>query len=300
MGDSMMRTTLILLAVLMLAPGVGQAQDVRPLAPILEPLEPGAPSGRTPDGEEPSLIPLPQAPSRSAAASRDRVTVAAVLPTSWTGVTAEYQPVWAGVTSLHGLGLHRWSAYFTAAALSPVLAPHPFFSPWGLLSYDGWVFDRYRSAWRTRRAPPLLAEAAAWLQRGDRAMLEGRYADAATAYRRVAQAAPDFPLGYLALGAALAAAGDDEGAARAFHQSLDHYPAGLGLNVDWELLYGGGRRLAAVEAETVQRAQTGGPASRFVAGVVNLFGNRPALARRILQTLPQDPHAATLLSRGPR
>lgn len=298
------RLSIALVLAALLAPvAVAQGQDVRPLAPILEPVEPPI---REPgiEGEgganTPTLVPLPEAASRAEAAARDRVVTAAVLPASWTSVVGAYQPIWVGIASPNGFGLDRWGTYFTAAALSPVLVAHPFLSPWGLMSYDGWVLDRYRAVWSAREAPGPLAQAARELQRGDRAMLEGRADAAVEAYGRVTQAAPELPLGHLALGAALAAAGDDERAARAFRQSLDRYPPWLALNVDWELLFGGRDRLVAVQAGTLRRAQAEGPASRFVAGVLHLFGDRPGLGRRVLGTLPEDPHATILLARGPR
>lgn len=297
---------LIVAALVWLICGLGseepaRAQDIRPLAPVLEPAEPGnRPEVPGPAGEDPELIPLPQAPSRTAAASRDRVRVAAVLPASWSGVTAQYQPYWTGITSVNGFGLHGLTPYFAAAGLVPILTPHPFLGPWGMLGYEGWLFDRYRSVWGSPRSAGPLGDAAEWLQRGDHAMANSRAADAAHAYRRVTLAAPDFPLGYLGLGAALAELGDDEAAARAFRQSLDRYPAWLALSVDWALFYGNPGRLASVQAAAAERAEAGGAASRFVAGVLYLFGDRADLGRGLLAGLEGDRHAELLVTRGPR
>lgn len=277
------------------------AQDIRPLAPVLEPAEPGnRPEVPGPAGDNPELIPLPEAASRAATASRDRVRVAAVLPGSWSGVTAQYQPYWTGITSVNGFGLHGWTPYFAAAGLVPVLIPHPFLGPWGMLGYEGWLFDRYRLVWGSPRSAGAPGEAAEWLQRGDYAIASGRAAEAAQAYRRVTLAAPDFPLGYLGLGAALAELGDDEAAAQAFRQSLDRHPAWLAVSVDWVLFYGNLSRLASVQAAAAQRAEGGATPSRFVAGVLHLFGDRPDEGRGFLAELGGDRHAELLISRAPR
>jgi hypothetical protein len=276
-------------------------QDVRPLAPILEPAEPVLPADPR-GGEEggPELVPLPDASSRTAAASRDRVRVAAVLPTSWTRIAERYQPVWVEIAAPQGFGLHAWRAYFAASALSPAVSPHPFFSPWGVLSYDGWVYDRYRDVWSNARPPALLGEASTWLQRADRLMLDGRPAEAASAYRRVTQAAADFPIGYFGLGAALAETGQDEDAAQAFRQGLERYPPWLGLSLDWLRLYGDPGRLRAVQAATAERGSVGASPSRFVAGILHLFGERPAQGQALLRGMAEgDGQVQLLLNQGP-
>lgn len=277
------------------------AQDVRPLAPVLQPAD----ADRSEEGsDEPSsdrnVVPLPEAPSRAAAASRDRVRVTSVLPSTWTGVAAQYQPAWTGITPVNSFGFHQWAPYYAAAGLVPVVAPHPFFTPWGLLSYEGWVFSRYRALWTSTQSDDGLAGVADLLQRGDRAMIEERTGDAVFSYQRVTQEAPGFALGYFALGAALAEMGEDENAATAFRQGLDRYPAWLALTVDWPLLFGDSGRLEAVQNAATQRAQTGTDSSQLVAGVLHLFGDSPATGRAILQELEPDPHAEILLARGPR
>ncbi|HUP01728.1 MAG TPA: hypothetical protein VM737_09455 [Gemmatimonadota bacterium] len=286
-------------------PPAVHAQDVRPLAPIREPAEPGDPpavedAGREgePAGAEPALIPLPQAASRAVAASGDRVRVAAVLPASWSDVVAGYQPAWTGIASAGGFGLQGWTAYFAAAGLVAAPSPHPFFGPWGMLAYEGWLFERYRSVWTAPGAAELRygEDAAEWLQRGDYAMATVRPAEAAHAYRRVTQAAPDFPLGYLGLGAALSELADDEAAALAFRQALDRYPAWLTLTMDWTLLYPGAERLAAVQAAAAERAED--RSGRLVAGILHLFGDRAEQGRAFLRTLADDPHAELLLTRS--
>lgn len=279
-----------------------QAQDIQPLAPVLEPNEREEPEDgvETPSPDPPGLIPLPEAPNRTTAASRDRIRVTTVLPTSWSGVVASYQPLWIGILSPGGFGLHRWTPYFASSAFAPVLTAHPFFGPWGVLSYDGWILDRYRQVWTSARPPERFAEAGRWLQLGDRAMAEQSATEAATAYRHVTLVAPDFPLGYLGLGAALAELGDDVGAAQAFRQSLDRYPAWLGLAVDWSLLYGRRDRLEAIQAAADRRAEDGSADSQFVAGVLHMFGDDPTLGREMLGGLPDDPHAVHLMTRGPR
>jgi hypothetical protein len=278
-----------------------RGQDVRPLAPILEPAEPVLPADPR-GGEEggPELVPLPDASSRTATASRDRVRVAAVLPTSWTRIAERYQPVWVEIAAPQGFGLHAWRAYFAASALSPAVSPHPFFSPWGVLSYDGWVYDRYRDVWSNARPPALLGEASTWLQRADRLMLDGRPAEAASAYRRVTQAAADFPIGYFGLGAALAETGQDEDAAQAFRQGLERYPPWLGLSLDWLRLYGDPGRLRAVQAATAERGSVGASPSRFVAGILHLFGERPAQGQALLRGMAEgDGQVQLLLNQGP-
>ena len=52
-----------------------------------------------------------------------------------------------------------------------------------MLSYDGWVYDRYRDVWSNARPPALLGEASSWLQRADRLMLDGRPAEDPTEVR---------------------------------------------------------------------------------------------------------------------
>ncbi|CAN5270718.1 hypothetical protein BH18GEM1_BH18GEM1_04760 [soil metagenome] len=287
------------IAGILAASAPSDAQDVRPLAPILEPLD--LPGDREPDrepsGAEPESIPLPSAASRAEAASHDRVRVA-VLPASWRDVAAGYQPYWAGVAPAGGFGLHRWEGYFAAAALAPVVAPHPFFAPWGMLSTEGWLFERYRSVWGAGSPPVLAGQAAGWLQRGDHAMAVGRVREAAHAYRRVTLTAPDFPLGYLGLGAALAELGDDEAAAIAFRQGLDRHPAWLPPGIDCSLLWVGYGRLAAVRASAASRAAGGEASSRLVAGVLYVFGGRPEQGRELLESLAGDRHAELLLCRG--
>jgi len=278
-----------------------RGQDVRPLAPILEPAEPVLPSDRR-GGEDgrPELVPLPDASSRTVAASRDRVRVAAVLPFSWTRIAERYQPAWVEIAAPQGFGLHAWRAYFAASAMSPAISPHPFFSPWGMLSYDGWLYDRYRDVWSNARSPALLGEAANWLQRGDGLMVDGRSAEAASAYRRVTQSAPDFPIGYFGLGAALAETGQDGAAAQAFRQGLERYPAWLGLSLDLLRLYGDPQRLRDVQAATAQRGSVGPSPSRFVAGVLYLFGDRPAQGRALLKGMAEgDGQVQMLLNQGP-
>ena len=295
----------LIVAAIVLAPVLSAellAQDIQPLAPVLEPNDREQPEDgvETPSPDEPGLIPLPEAPNRTTAASRDRVRVTTVLPASWSGVVANYQPLWIGVLSPSGFGLHRWTPYFASSALAPVLIAHPFFGPWGVLSYDGWILDRYRQVWTSARPPERLAEAGHWLQLGDRAMAERSAREAAEAYRQVTQVAPGFPLGYLGLGAALAELGDDVGAAQAFRQSLDRYPAWLALAVDWSLFYGRQDRLEAVQAAADRRAESGSANSRLVAGVLHMFGDQPTLGREMLSGLAGDPHAVHLMTRGPR
>jgi hypothetical protein len=273
------------------------AQDARPLGPDRERAEPTPP----PPGEEPGRIPLPLSGSRAASAARAQAGVASVLPPAWSSVVGRYQPLWDAVGAPAGFGLERWGSYFAAAGLVPQLSAHPFLSPWGMLSYEGWLFDRYRAAWEDVPAGDVrLDQAAGWLQRGDRAMVEGRTDDAVLAYRRVTQTLPELPLGWLALGAALAQTGKDEEADRAFRQGLDRYPPWLAPALQWEALYGSADRLVAVQSATVERAESGRTEPRFVAGVLHLFGGAPATGRRLLSGLVGDPHAAALLARGPR
>lgn len=299
---SCLRTLTGALAVILVG-GIAEArgQDVRPLAPILEPAEPVLP-GDSRGGEDgrPELVPLPDASSRTVAASRDRVRVAAVLPSSWTRIAERYQPVWVEVVAPQGFGLHAWRAYFTATAMTPVISPHPFFSPWGMLSYDGWLYDRYRDVWSNARPPALLDEAATWLQRGDRLMVEGHPVEAASAYRRVTQSAPDFPIGFFGLGAALAETGQDEAAAVAFRQALERYPAWLGLALDLGRLYGDPERLRDVQASTAERGSHGASPSRLVAGILHLFGDRPGQGRALLRGMAEgDGQVQMLLNQGP-
>ncbi|MGH7551232.1 MAG: tetratricopeptide repeat protein [Gemmatimonadota bacterium] len=281
---------------------VAHAQEVRPLAPVLEPAEPLRPGERRDDDADgqPELIPIPDASSRAAAASRDRVRVAAILPASWTRIAERYQPVWVGITTPHGFGLHAWREYFALSAAAPALSAHPFFSPWGMLSYDGWLYDRYRDVWSTARAPELLADASGWLQRGDRLMVAGRPEEAVLAYRRVTQSAPDFPIGYFGLGAALAELGEDDEAARAFRQGIERYPVWLGLSLDWRQLYGDADRFETVLDASARRAGPEAPDSRFVAGVLHLFGDRPEQGRTLLEGMARgDGQVQLLLSQGP-
>lgn len=279
-----------------IAPAAGQ--DVRPLSPVLRPADerPGEGGGDAADG---AVVPLPRAASRAASADAARARVA-VLPTTWTDVATRWQPLWVATAPPNAFGVERWSSWFAAAGFAPRVEPHPFFSPWGLFSYEGWVFDRYRSAWTGVRTDGRFAEAADWLRRGDRAMLEGRNLDAATAYRRATLAVPEMPHGYLGLGAALAAMGEDAAAAQALRQSVDRWPAWLPLDVGWVRLWGGDERLDAAVGAARERAATGAEDSRFVAGALCLFGGRVEEGREILGGLGDDHHAGILLSRGPR
>jgi tetratricopeptide (TPR) repeat protein len=275
------------------------AQNVSPLAPI---------PGRDEAGQEPRIdwpsdgqavvIPLPQAANRVEAADRARVHVTSALPASWTTVATRYQPYWAGAQPLGAFGVETWMPWFAAAGFTPILSPHPFFSPWGLLSYDGWMYDRYRAIWGPTRPADDRPDAALWLQRGDRAMLAGRPRDAVQAYRRLTQIASDLPLGYFGLGIALAELGEDEVAATSLRQAIDRYPGWLAPSVDWIALVGDGPRLERLLATTAARAERGGRASVFVAGVVSLYGGEPAAGRAYLAAILPDEHAQVLLSRS--
>lgn len=274
------------------------AQDARPLTPVLRP----GPVERAPHEEassEPVSIPLPEASSRAATADAARAR-ASVLPVAWTDVASRWQPHWVGVAPGNGFGVDRWSSWFAAAGLVARVEPHPFFSPWGLFAYDGWIFDRYRSGWVASRNAGRLDEAAAWIRRGDRGMLEARWLDAATAYRRATLEAPGLPHGYLGLGAALAVMAEDVAAAQAFRQGVDRWPAWLPLEVEWDRLWEDEDRFASVLEDSSERARRGEVDSRLVAGTLHLFGGRASAGREILAGMEPDPYAETLLSRGPR
>lgn len=287
------------LLVVSAAAGVANAQDVSPLAPMA-----GDDEGRpAPGADRPTegqgvVIPLPQAGSRVEAADRARVHVAAALPARWSSVATRYQPYWAGVEPLGAFGVRSWIPWFAGAGFVPVLAPHPFFSPWGLLSTDGWMYDRYRAIWGPARAPGERSDAAVWLQRGDRAMLADRPRDAVQAYRRLTQVASDLPLGYFGLGMALAELGEDEAAAASLRQALDRYPGWISPSADWGAMVGDGRRLERLLGATRQRAARGAKASVFVAGVVHIYGGEPDEGRVYLGSLLPDEHAQVLLTRS--
>jgi tetratricopeptide (TPR) repeat protein len=244
------------------------------------------------------VIPLPQAANRVEAADRARVRVTAALPASWTSVSTRYQPYWSGVQPAGAFGIDSWSPWFAASGLIPVLSPHPFFSPWGLLSYDGWMYDRYRALWGAARSADESPDAALWLQRGDRAMLENLPREAAQAYRRLTQIAPDLPLGYFGLGIALAELGEDDDAAASLRQAIDRYPAWLPPSVDWIALMGDEARMARLLTTTAARAERGNRASVFVAGVMSLYGGEPSAGRAYLAAILPDEHAQVLLSRS--
>lgn len=290
----------ILAGSLGLVPGA-RGQDVRPLAPILEPARPA--DGSVTEGSdrpaETGVVPLPAERSRAETADRARSRTA-VLPVGWTDVGSQYQPYWLEVGPVDAFGIDRWSEWFALSGLAPSISPHPFFSPFGVLAYDGWLFERYRAAWTTARAPDRLVEAAGWLQRGDRALAAGRPLDAATAYRRSTLVAPELPHGYLGLGAALAEMREDEAAAQAFREGVDRYPGWLPLSIGWDEIYGDRARLAAVQRAAEDRAAVSGASSRFVAGVLDLFGDRVERGRALLSGLEGDPGATLLLARGPR
>jgi tetratricopeptide (TPR) repeat protein len=290
--------SVITLAALLALAWPASAQDPRPLGPDLEPAQP-VPTA--PGEEQAGRIPLPLAGNRAAAAASAHAGVPSVLPPGWSAIVGRYQPLWDAVSAPAGFGLERWGSYFAAAGIVPQLSAHPFLSPWGMLSTEGWLFDRYRAAWDD--VPPgdeRLDQAAEWLQRGDRAMAEGRSEDAVLAYRRVTQTMPELPLGWLALGAALAQMGEDDEADRAFRQGFDRYPPWIAPALDWQALYGDADRLVALQSAAAERAVRGSSETRFVAGVLHLFGGAPATGRRLLSSLVEDPHAAALLARGPR
>lgn len=298
-GSKAVRRSLVAaFAVLWMAAGAA-AQDVSPLSPM-----PG--SGdvpRDPGVERPSdgqavVIPLPQAANRVEAADQARIRVTSALPASWSAVASRYQPFWADVQPLGAFGVDTWSPWFAAAGFVPVLSPHPFFSPWGLLSYDGWMYDRYRAVWSSVRPADERPEAALWLQRGDRAMLAGRPRDAVQAYRRLTQIASDLPLGYFGLGIALAEVGDDDAAAASLRQGIDRYPGWLAPSVDWVALLGDDGRMARLLASSAERAERGERASVFVAGVLCLYGGEPSAGRAYLSAILPDEHAQVLLSRS--
>jgi len=277
----------------------GLAQDVQPMAPpAVEPVDrPEVNGDDAGEGGDPVAVPIPESPNRAAAAARARARVESVVPREWASVVVGYQPAWLDVGASNGFGPARWNEWFAVAGLAPSISPHPFFGPWGTLGYEGWVFERYRAAWTGRSAERAGGETALWLQRADRAMVEGRTADAVLSYRRVVQRDPGFAPGHLGLGAALATAGDDEAAARAFRQSLDRYPGWLDLAVDWSRLFADDERLESTLASVAARAEAGPPSSRFVAGVLHLFGGRPDAGRAWLAGLEGDPHASDLIVR---
>lgn len=277
--------------------GPAAAQDVRPLSPVLRPSE--APEEGEREAGEGAVVPLPRAASRAASADAARARVA-VLPTTWSDVATRWQPLWIATAPPNAFGVGRWASWFASSGLAPRLDPHPFFSPWGLFAYDGWIFDRYRSAWTGTRSDGRFAEAADWLRRGDRAMLEGRSLDAATAYRRASLAVPEMPHAYLGLGAALAAMGEDAASAQALRQSVDRWPAWLPLDVGWVRLWGADDRLDAALEASRARAMEGDVDSRFVSGALHLFGGHAGEGREILGAIDGDRHAGLLLSRGPR
>ncbi len=287
----------IALGLCMAAPAA--AQDVSPLTPMSGKDGPRAePAVETPPNGQGVVIPLPQAANRVEAADRSRIRVTAALPASWISVSTRYQPYWSGVEPAGAFGIESWSPWFAASGMVPVLSPHPFFSPWGLLSYDGWMYDRYRAIWGSAGPGDARPDAALWLQRGDRAMLESRPREAAQAYRRVTQIAPDLPLGYFGLGIALAELGEDDDAAAALRQAIDRYPGWLPPSVDWIALVGDGPRMARLLTATAGRAERGGRTSVFVAGVMSLYGGEPSAGRAYLTAILPDEHARILLSRS--
>lgn len=275
------------------------AQVVSPLSPMSGKDEPRPePTVERPTNGQGVVIPLPQAANRVEAADRARIHVTVALPASWTTVATRYQPYWAGARPAGAFGMEGWMPWFAAAGFTPVLAPHPFFSPWGLLSYDGWLYDRYRAIWGPARPDDPRSDAALWLQRGDRAMLADRPRDAVQAYRRVTQIAPDLPLGYFGLGIALAEVGEDDAAAASLRQAIDRYPGWLPPSVDWIALVGDGPRMARLLTATAGRAERGGRASVFVAGITSLYGGEPSAGRAYLSAILPDEHAQILLSRS--
>jgi tetratricopeptide (TPR) repeat protein len=275
------------------------AQVVSPLTPMAGKDGPRAePTVESPPNGQGVVIPLPQAANRVEAADRARIRVTAALPASWTSVSTRYQPYWSGVQPVGAFGIDSWSPWFAASGIMPVLSPHPFFSPWGLLSYDGWMYDRYRAIWGAASSPDEGPDAALWLQRGDRAMLENRPREAAQAYRRLTQIAPDLPLGYFGLGISLAELGEDDDAAASLRQAIDRYPGWLPPSVDWTLLVGDDARMARLRAATAGRAERGDTASVFVAGVMSLYGGEPSAGRAYLTAILPDEHARILLSRS--
>ena len=291
-----------LLAAIALGLGIAAsaaAQDVSPLTPMSGKDGPRSePAVEAPTNGQGVVIPLPQAANRVEAAERSRIRVSAALPASWTSVSTRYQPYWSGIEPAGAFGVNSWSPWFAASGLVPVLSPHPFFSPWGLLGYDGWMYDRYRAIWGAAGSPDGSPDAALWLQRGDRAMLESRPREAAQAYRRVTQIAPELPLGYFGLGIALAELGEDGDAAAALRQAVDRYPGWLPPSVDWISLVSDPARMARLLTSTAARAERGGRASVFVAGVMSLYGGEPDAGRAYLSAILPDEHARILLSRS--
>lgn len=289
--------TAIALGLCMAAPTA--AQDVSPLTPMSGKDGPRSdPSVETPPSGQGVVIPLPQAANRVEAADGSRIRVTAALPASWISVSTRYQPYWSGVEPAGAFGVESWSPWFAASGMVPVLSPHPFFSPWGLFSYDGWMYDRYRAIWGSAGSADGRPDAALWLQRGDRAMLENRPREAAQAYRRLTQIAPDLPLGFFGLGIALAELGEDDDAAAALRQAVDRYPGWLPPSVDWIALVGDGNRMARLLVRTAGRAERGDRASVFVAGVMSLYGGEPSAGRAYLTAILPDEHARILLSRS--
>lgn len=96
----------------------------------------------------------------------------------------------------------------------------------------------------------------------------------------------------------MAESGDDEAAAASLRQAIDRYPGWLAPSVDWNALLGDGPRLGRLLSATSARAERGGRASVFVAGVMNLYGGEPAAGRAYLSAILPDEHAQILLSRS--
>lgn len=273
------------------------AQDVRPLTPVLDPPPEQGEEERTPR-EDPAVVPLPEATSRADAAARTRSRTA-VLPTGWTSLAKQYQPYWLSVAPPNAFGIGRWSAWFAGSGLAPRMAPHPFFTPFGILAYEGWIFERYRALWTGVRVEEG-GRAAVWLQRGDREMAAGRIERAARAYRRAALERPELPHAHLALAVALAETGDDAAAAKAIRRGVARYAAWLPLEIRWIDLLADENRLSKLLTATARRARASPePDPRLVAGVIHLFGGRPRAGRALLGELEPDATTRKLLSRGP-
>lgn len=151
---------------------------------------------------------------------------------------------------------------------------------------------------------PLSIAAQRYLELGDRAFREGRYADAVQFYAKAVEFAPDQGALYLVLSDALFAAGDYHYGAYAVRRALELDPALVESNVDKHGFYPDpaqfDAQLAALEQFLVEHP--GDRDARLVLALNYLFGGRPRDAVRTIDhavgAMAEDAAAQKILARA--
>lgn len=151
---------------------------------------------------------------------------------------------------------------------------------------------------------PLSIAAQRYLELGDRAFREGRYADAVQFYAKAVEFAPDQGALYLVLADALFAVGDYHYGAYAARRALELDPALIDSSIDKHGFYPDPAQFDA-QLETLERYLASNPSdrdARLVLALNFLFGGRAKDAVRTLESagagMADDPAAQAILERA--